>query len=329
MKVRILTETDCRAVLGMEEAIDLQATAFQLLYEGASVEGLRSYAKSENPPGLAIFNPCFLRGGRGYGIKVVSDFYENDEERIPRMSASMTLMNGETGAPHTFMEAGYLTDLRTGAGTGLAAKYLARQDSRKLAVIGAGRVAMYQIHAITSALGIERVEVSTRTRSRGERLVDALRDELETEIVLVDSPSQALAGADVVVAATTANSPVVPGELVEPGTFVVSAGAALPTSRELDTETVRKAEGWYIDSRADCLDDAGDYLMPADEGVLDLEDVLDLGAVVAGASPARESESAILTYKSIGVPIQDLITGQEIAARARSEGIGVEMEMNP
>jgi ornithine cyclodeaminase/alanine dehydrogenase-like protein (mu-crystallin family) len=74
MMLRILTESDCRSLLGMREAVDVQAEAFGLLAEGSAVEGLRSIATSDQPAGVAIFNPCFLRGGAGYGVKVVSDF---------------------------------------------------------------------------------------------------------------------------------------------------------------------------------------------------------------------------------------------------------------
>ena len=111
------------------------------LAEGRSIEGLRSTASSENPPGVAIFNPCFLREGRGYGIKVISDFYDNDKHGVVRMSGLVCLFDGETGHPRTVLEAEYLTDLRTGAGTGLAARYLARKNSKVLTIIGAGRVA--------------------------------------------------------------------------------------------------------------------------------------------------------------------------------------------
>ena len=86
MKLRILSEADCRAVLDMAAAIGIQAEAFELLAQGRSVEGLRSFAASEDPPGVAIFNPCFLRGAQGYGIKVISDFYENEKRGSVRMS---------------------------------------------------------------------------------------------------------------------------------------------------------------------------------------------------------------------------------------------------
>lgn len=329
MKVLILTEADCRAVLGMEDAIALQERAFKTLSTGGSVAGLRSFAESETPPGLAIFNACFLKDGEGYGVKIVSDFYENDDVETPRMSATMTLVDGKSGLPHTFMEAGYLTDLRTGAGSGMAAKILAREDSRKLAVIGAGRVALYQVVAITCALDIETVEISTRTRSRGERLVDALRGDLGIEVKLVGTPEQAITDADVVIAATTSATPVISGRFLKPGVLVISAGAAVPDSRELDSETIRRADQCYIDSRDDCLDAAGDYIIASSEGVCSLDDVIDIGDVIAGKAVGRERSEQNFVYKSIGVPIQDLVTGQEIAERARRAGLGVEIEMNP
>ena len=82
MKIRILSESDVRAVIDMASAIDIQAEAFTLLAEGRSVQGLRSFAASETPPGISIFNPAFLTEGAGYGIKVVSDFYDNPLRRI-------------------------------------------------------------------------------------------------------------------------------------------------------------------------------------------------------------------------------------------------------
>ena len=329
MKLRILTEADCRSLLTMEEAIAVQGKAFRMLADGESVQGLRSYAISENPPGVAIFNPCFLKGARGYGVKVVSDFYNNREPEVPRMTATMTLMDGTTGVPHTFMEAGYLTDLRTGAGTGFAATMLARPDTDVLAVIGAGRVARYQISALVAALPIKSIRISTRTRARGEELVRTVQSEVAASVELVDSPADAIRGAGAVVAATTSKSPVFEGKLLEPGAFVVSAGSYRPDTRELDTQTIRRAARCAIDSRADCLADAGEYQIPAAEGVISLSEVIDIGDLAIGKVAGRLHDDDITVYKSMGVPIQDIVTGQEIADRAGQRGVGVMMELNP
>jgi ornithine cyclodeaminase len=317
-KIRVLTEADCRALLGMEEAIDIQAEAFSLLAAGGAVEGLRAVARSDEPPGVAIFNPCFLRGARGYGIKVVSDFYGNAVRGLPRMSAVIALFDGETGLPRTLMEGGYVTDLRTGAGTGLAARHLARADSKVLAVVGAGRVARNQIEALSVAFKLQTIRVSTRTRARGA----ALAKELKMDISLVDDAEAAVRDADIVVAATTSKEPVVQGRWLKPGAFVAAVGAYAAEHRELDDEVIARASCHVIDSRADCLDRAGDFVIPMHAGLLRREQVAEIAEIASGARTGRKSAEDIIVFKSSGVPIQDLVTAQHIERRAVERGLG-------
>jgi len=152
VKLRILSESDVRNCLDMMGAIEAQAEAFALLAAKQSVEGLRAFVPSEAPPAVTIFNPSYLKNGRGFGIKIVSDFFHNDDVSIPRMSALVVLFCGQTGLPRTVMEGGYLTDLRTGAGTALAARHLARPGSTSLVLFGAGRVARNQLVALAEVL---------------------------------------------------------------------------------------------------------------------------------------------------------------------------------
>src|SRR4051812_36607303 len=330
MKIRVLSEADCRAVVDMKAAIDIQAEAFGLLAENKSVEGLRSFATSEAPPGVAIFNPCFLRDGAGYGIKVVSDFYGNEKKRVPRMSALVALFDGTTGFPTTVMEGGYLTDLRTGAGTGLAARYLARADSRTVAIIGAGRVARNQLDALATLFELKTVWLATRTEARGQEFIRRMKARggpIPGDIRLVASREDAIRQADIVVAATTSETPVIEGNWLRPGTFVASAGAYEPTTREVDSETVRRAERRVIDSRKDCLEHAGDFMIPEKEGLLSRESIAEIAELVSGARPGRGSETEITYYKSIGVPIQDLITAQHIERRAVERAMGTVIDV--
>lgn len=330
MKIRVLSEADCRSVLDMTAAIDIQAEAFGLLANNQSVEGLRSFAVSETPPGVAIFNPCFLLGGAGYGVKVVSDFYDNEKKKVPRMSALVVLFDGTTGFPQTVMEAGYLTDLRTGAGTGLAARHLARKDSRTVAIIGAGRVARNQLEAIATLFDIKTVLLATRTESRGQEFIRRMRargGRIPADIRLITSGEEAVRQADIVVAATTAESPVIQGKWLRPGTFVASAGAYEPTTREVDTETVTRATCRIIDSRKDCLDHAGDFMIPVKEGAITRESIAEIAEVVSGKHPGRQSDAEITYYKSIGVPIQDLVTARHIERLAIAAGKGTELEI--
>jgi ornithine cyclodeaminase len=323
VNLRILTEADCRTLLGMREAIDIQAEAFALLAAGRAVEGLRAVARSEQPPGVAIFNPCFLREGRGYGIKVVSDFYGNSARGLPRMSAVITLFDGETGIPRTLMEGGYVTDLRTGAGTGLAARHLARPDSKVLAVIGAGRVARSQVEALRSVFSLQTICVSTRTRAKGEAFVDSLNP----KAVLVDDPETAVRNADIVVAATTSKEPVVCGRWLKPGAFVAAVGAYAVEHRELDDEVITRASCHVIDSRADVLERAGDFMIPIGKGILKREQIAEIAEIISGARAGRRSADDIVVFKSSGAPIQDLVTAQHIERRAMQRSLGRDVDL--
>jgi ornithine cyclodeaminase len=327
VKLRILTESDCRSLLGIREAIDIQAEAFALLAAGGAVEGLRAVARSEQPPGVAIFNPCFLREGRGYGVKVVSDFYGNNARGLPRMSALIALFDGETGIPRTLMEGAYVTDLRTGAGTALAARHLARPDSKVLAAIGAGRVARNQIEALCTVFEVQQIRVFTRTREKGEAFIDAMRKALNLRITLTENPETAIRDADIVVAATTSTQPVVQGQWLRPGTFVAAVGAYAVDSRELDDEVIRRAACHVIDSRADVLDRAGDFVIPIRKGILRQEQVAEIAEIVAGARSGRRSPQDIIVFKSSGVPIQDLVTAQHIERRAIERSVGREVDL--
>jgi ornithine cyclodeaminase/alanine dehydrogenase-like protein (mu-crystallin family) len=120
---------------------------------------------------------------------------------------------------------------------------------------------------------------------------------------------------------------VIAGAWLAPGAFVAAVGAHQPTTREVDSATLQRASKRVIDSRTDCLEQAGDFVIPIGEGVIGREQVSELGEVITGEKPAREREDEITVYKSIGVPIQDLVTAQAIAQRAAQLGLGTEIDI--
>src|SRR5262245_24495162 len=255
----------------MAGAIEAQAQAFALLAAKQTVEGLRSFVTSDTPPAVTIFNPSYLKDGGGFGIKVVSDFLRNDDRTIPRMSALVVLFCGQTGLPRTVMEGAYLTDLRTGAGTALAARHLARDDSSSLVLFGAGRVARNQLGALAAVLPLQRVRIVTRSRPRADAFIRWARDAgdgIPSDIALADDADAAVAAADIVICATTAMQPVLNGAALRSGTFVAAVGANRADAREVDSATIARAAKRVIDSRADCLKHAGDLQIPMREGVL-------------------------------------------------------------
>jgi len=325
VKLRILSESDVRRCLDTIDVVEAQAEAFALLAAKQTVEGLRSFVTSETPPAVTIFNPSYLKDGRGFGIKVVSDFLRNDDITVPRMSALLVLFCGQTGLPRTVMEAAYLTDVRTGAGTALAARHLARPDSSSLVVLGAGRVARNQVAGLAGVLPLERMRIVSRSRPRAEAFVRWARG--AGGRIPHDVEVAATAETDVVVCATTAEQPVLHGAALRAGTFVVAVGANRADAREVDSETVARAGKRVIDSRADCLKHAGDLQIPLSEGVLSDGDIAEIAEVISGERPGRENANEITYYKSIGVPIQDIWTAQRIDARAVEAQIGTVVEV--
>ena len=329
MKLRILAEKDCRAVLDMAQAIELQRQAFQHLADQRAIGGLRSVAQGDDPPSVTIFNPCFLTGGAGFGIKVVSDFERNALAGLTRLSALVAVFDGRTGHPEAVMEGGYLTDVRTGAGVALAASLMARTDSHSLTLIGAGRISWNVLLAVAHMFKLQRVQVHTRTRARGERFVAAAQalariegSGVPVDTTLVDDPAPAIGQSDLVIAATTSSTPVIHGDWLRPGTFVATAGSYSATAREVDSAAVKRASVRAVDSVRDSLDRVGDYVIPLTEGVIERSSVADFASIVADRTPGRETPEDITYFKSCGVAAQDLITGQHIArecARRKAE----------
>ncbi|MEE2956447.1 MAG: ornithine cyclodeaminase family protein [Pseudomonadota bacterium] len=330
MKLRILTEMDVRKVIDMKKAIEIQKNAFALLSKTSENLKLRSFVHSMDPPGIAIFNPSFLQDAKGYGVKVVSDFFDNDKQGTTRMSSLMTLFDGNTGHPKAIMEGGYLTDLRTGAGTALAARYLAREESKTLLVIGAGRVARNQISGISSVCPINKVLIVSRTKKRIDDLMNRLINVdgwAPEQIVIEENIEEGILKADIVISATTAKTPTFPGSALKRGTFIAAVGANLPDAREVDNNTILKSSCRVIDSRRDCMENAGDFLIPINRGLLDPSSVLELSELVLDNKKGRKTPQEITFYKSIGVPIQDLVTAQYIEAQAEIKKIGTVIDI--
>jgi ornithine cyclodeaminase/alanine dehydrogenase-like protein (mu-crystallin family) len=323
VNLRVLNEAQVRSLATMREAIDVQKEAFALQARGASVPGLVRWLdrEHETPTCLVGFLPAFLSGGRGYGVKIVSDFYGQRAAGHARMTALVVVCDGTTGAPRAVIAGGHLTDLRTGAATGLAVDLLARRDARVAAIFGAGRVARNQIEALCEIRDVETVWVCSRTEERARAYAEELRERggrIPHDVRLARSAREAVAAADVVITATTARTPVFDGRDLRPGACVVAAGA----HREVDSETLRRACKIVTDMR-ETLAWAPVFMAPLAEGAIGEGDVAELGELVIGARPGRETADEITFCNTQGVPVQDLATAQYILQKAEERNIGV------
>lgn len=217
------------------------------------------------------------------------------------------------------IEADRLGQLRTGAASGVAAKYLAREDARSLGLIGTGWQAESQLACIRAALpGIDRVVAYSRTPERLHEFCK--RFGAEPAEYNKDAAEQ-----DVVVTVTTSRDPVLRGEWLRPGALVCAAGANRVESRELDNAVLERATFVCCDSKEQARIEAADLVEPVERGVLDWLEVHELAEVVSGEVPGRANPEDIVLFKSLGIAAEDLAVAALVYERARAEGAGEEL----
>jgi ornithine cyclodeaminase len=306
----------------MREAIDWQREAFGLYSGGQVVRNLHQWIHTERPHGLIGFLPGVIKEGGGFGVKMLSAFTDEETQRYTTLGVVL-VADGKTGEPRGLLEGGAVTDLRTGAASGLAIDLLARRDARVAAIFGAGHVAINQIEALCEIRDIECISVFSRTPSRALTFIEAMRSRggrIPQEFRLASTPRQAISEADIVITATTSTTALFDGADLRQGTCVVAAGGCVPESGEVDVETIRRCSKVAVDMRETCA--CGELAVPIAQGVLGEHNVAELGEIVLGRRPGREHPGEITFCKTIGVPIQDLVTGRHLLERAEALGIG-------
>jgi ornithine cyclodeaminase/alanine dehydrogenase-like protein (mu-crystallin family) len=295
---------------------------------GTVVMPLRSVVKVENPSGAMLFMPGYIPPRGGIGVKIVSVFPENAGKNLPTISALIILSSPDTGQALAIIDGGYVTALRTGATSGLATDLLARQDAHTLGVFGAGVQARTQIAAILEVRKIGEVIVYAPDMRRTSEFISALRTEYGNRVLftIAESRQQLVRGSDIIVTATTSDTPVFDGRDLREGTHINAIGSFTPQAREVDDDTVRESR-IYVDALDACLHEAGDLLIPMKQGVISRDDIRgELGELALGSEAGRESDRDITLFKSVGLSVQDVIVAQQIHAKAVDQRMGQVIE---
>ena len=253
-------------------------------------------------------------------------------DALPSTGASVLLLDPTLGQ-EVLLDGSLLTDLRTGALSGVAAEQLAPPGSARLGVIGAGLQARTQITALAHALPeLERVRVWSRTPQRLHAFVAGVQAELagsgrELEVTATGDAREATDGADVVVAATTARSAVFEDAWLRDAALVCGVGSHDPEAAEIPAETVARAQVVVVDTLRGGLDGAGDVAGPVAAGLLRREDVVELGSLLTGAAPAPTA-TGLRVFKSVGFAGLDLAVARSLARRALDQGVGQRIDLH-
>ncbi|MEX2467449.1 MAG: ornithine cyclodeaminase [Gemmatimonadota bacterium] len=322
MNLKVLSREDVQAVVSMPAAIDAVASAYQELSAGRAQSPVRLALNA--PGGVALFMPAYLMDSAAMGAKIVSMFPDNAKRDLPSIHGVVLLVDPETGVPMALMDGTYLTALRTGAGSGVATRLLAREDARVLAVFGAGAQARTQIEAVRAVRPIREVRVVSRSGTSAK----ALASELEgVEARAMHDPSEAVRGADVICCATTSSVAVFPGSAVGPGVHVNGVGSFKPEMQEVD-ETLLLQARVFVDARDAALEEAGDLIIPIRAGIFDEDHIAaEIGEVLAGTAQGRTSPEEITYFKSVGNAVQDMAVALLALREAEARGLGSDVTL--
>ncbi len=236
----------------------------------------------------------------------------------------VSLYDAESGELLAFIEADKLGQMRTGAASGVATKYLARADARTVGVYGTGWQAQSQIEAVCAVRDIETVKVHSRSPENRARFCLEMSARLnDVNITPVENPEDA-ADADIVITITSSREPVLQGAWLKPGTHINAAGGNSILRRELDDEAIKRASFIAVDSIDQAKIEAGEFVTAVEKGSLTWERVRELRYVVSGEMPGRTSDDQITLFKSLGIAIEDVATAAVLYRKAKEQNVGKE-----
>jgi len=300
-----LSDEDIAKVLSMSDAIEAVEKAFGEYAKGSVKMPPRSTIMLDKFEGSISFMPSYLEETNALATKIISIYPNNPERGLPTTVAWIVVNDPETGMMEALLDGTYLTAVRTGAVTGVAARYLAPKDAKIAAVIGCGVQGKTQAWAVSEACDLDTVRIFDLSKERMEQFVEEMEPKLGVEVVPARSGADAVGDADVVVTATTSSRPVVRREWLGGRVHVSAIGSFYPDYRELDTDIVREAKV-VVDSREAILEEAGDILIPIKEGAITEDHIhAELGELVLGRKEGRTDDDGLTVFKSVGLAIQD------------------------
>jgi alanine dehydrogenase len=328
--VLLLGRRDVEELLDVDALIDALAGAMADLSAGRASVPHRVGALVQEREGLLAAMPGYTPSAGALAAKLITLFPHNAGTQWPTHQGVIAVFDPDNGRPMALLDGTVITAIRTGAGSALATRLLAREDAATLAILGTGVQARSHARAVTRVREFRELRVAGRDRAKAAALAEELAGELNLVVRASASWEEACDDADVICATAHALEPVVKREWVSPGTHVTSVGYN-PQGREVDDATVVDSLV-VVESRAAALapfpSGSNDLLQPIEQGLIEADHVhAEVGELVDGQRPGRTSSEEITLYKSVGVAVQDGVAAALVLGAARERGAGREVEL--
>lgn len=315
----ILDRSTVASIFTMEAALDRARESFNALARGETAMPQRIALRVEEHSGTHLTMPCHVssNGREVLSVKLATVFERNSEQGLPTTLATLVLHDPHTGELLALMDAEHLTAMRTGAGAGLATQLLAQPQAQQVAIFGSGGQARAQLEAMCAVRPIRKAFVFSRSCDTAEVFARAF-----TQIETVPCGDRSvIRECQIICTATNSITPVVAFEEIAPGTHINSIGAFRPDMRELDDATVA-ASRVFVDRLEAAKNGAGELTQAAEAGAFSWEQCSELGDVLLGIVPGRQSSEEVTLFKSVGVAVQDAVAAGWIYSQAVERGLG-------
>lgn len=326
MGILILSETDVAEAISMADGIRLVEQSIEQYTQGQATLLPRVSLDLPGDGGAFRVMSAAMPGLGAFGLKTLTGY---PGKRLPGETYfTLLLFSATTGALQAVMAAGHLTGIRTGAASGVAAKYLARADAATLGLFGAGVQAKQQAAAIVAVRPVKLIKVFDLDRAKAVEMAAQLSQEFNIEARPAENARETVTGSDLVVTATTAREPVFSGDWLEEGAHVSGIGANTPAKRELDGATFRRSK-IVVDFKEQALEEAGDLREALKTGAITAADLhAELGEIITGIKPGRSNDQEITLFKSVGVAVEDIGAAAYVFEQARAKGLGTPMTLD-
>lgn len=310
----LLSEDDVRRLLSMDLALE------------AVEQGLRKMALDEAqliPRARAVTDHATLHvmaaTAKSLGV-MGSKVYATGRKGAAQFVC--LLFDGRTAALLAILQADHLGQVRTGAASGVATRYMARPDVTEVGVFGSGKQARTQVEAVCKVRKVRRVSVYSPSEERRRSFAAEMSARCEVEVVPVARPEQAAHDMDVIITATSSREPVLLGHWVPQGCHINAIGSNFLGKAELDAAVLRKCADVVVDSKDQARVEAGDFTQAIEDGALHWSDVRELGQVIVGRYPVRRHAQDVTLFKSLGIAIEDVVVAGRVYQKAVAEGAG-------
>jgi ornithine cyclodeaminase/alanine dehydrogenase-like protein (mu-crystallin family) len=324
--VLLLSETDIAGIISMRDGVRVVEQALSQHCLGGGVVLPR--ISTDVPGGGGAFRVMSaIAPEMGFfGLKTLTGY---PGRRIAGETYfAILLFSCDTGALRAIIAGNRLTGIRTGAATGVAAKFLSRADSRVLGVIGSGVQARYQVAALKEVRPLSEVRVFDLEPAKAETFAREIELDFQIDARAVASAQEAVTGCDLVATVTASKVPVFDGRWLDEGAHLSGVGSNAPNKRELDGTSFRRSK-IVVDFKDQALQEAGDLQEALRTGAISQDAIYaELGEIITGKKSSRENDSEITLFKSVGMAIEDVATATFAYQQAVAAGIGTYIELD-